>query len=51
MPLPFNEAAFRQQLTAAQRQAQQTMQRKLGKINRDVQQCNEGYSREHLFNN
>jgi hypothetical protein len=40
MPLPFNEAAFRQQLTAAQRQAQQTMQRKLGKINRDVQQCN-----------
>jgi hypothetical protein len=40
MPQPFNEAAFRQQLAAAQRQAQQAMQRELDKINRDIQQRN-----------
>jgi hypothetical protein len=40
MPQPFNEAAFRQQLAAAQRRAQQEMQRELDKINRDIQQRN-----------
>ncbi len=40
MPQPFNEAAFRQQLAAAQRRAQQEMQRELDKINRNIQQRN-----------
>jgi hypothetical protein len=40
MPQQFNEAAFRQQIAATQRRAEQEMQRAFDKINRDVQENN-----------